>query len=77
MTLHEYIITNYPGYAIEPGEHAPIDTDVSHGVDVVTYDNKAHGGDKIIELYPYILWDDGSYKPCRFWSLNEKITLIK
>ena len=66
-TLCEFIANNYPDFKIRSGCAAP-DTDISHGIEVQFYDNSKFGYGMLVELYPFILWTDGLYKPCHYWG---------
>lgn len=75
-TLGEFISLHYPDYSIRHGD-APMDMDISHGIEVQTYDNSEYGYGVSVNLYPYVKWSDGMYKPCHYWGSEYQIALEK
>lgn len=75
-TLGEFIAANYPDFKIRNGS-AALDMDISHGIEVEVHDNSKFGYGILAELYPYILWTDGLYKPCHYWSDEHFLILEK
>ena len=75
-TLGDLIKTNYSDYTILCGD-APMDTDISHGVEIETHDNSKHGHGISVSIYPYVKWTDGGYKPCHFWGSKYYIVIEK
>ena len=66
-TLGEFIAKHYQGFDICDGS-APMDMDVTHGVEIETSDNSKYGYGVSVRIYPYIKWSDGGYKPCHYWG---------
>ena len=66
-TLGEFLSNRYPNYEVRSG-NAPLDMDISHGIEL-----EINGG--IIGVYPFILWSDGLYKPCHYWSSEYHLTI--
>ena len=64
-TLGDLIQKYYPDYMIIFGS-APMDLDVTHGAAVEIYDNSKYGHGITVNIYPYVLWTDGYYKPAYF-----------
>lgn len=73
-TLGELIAKNYADFSIRYGD-APMDMDVSHGVEIQTADNTEYGRGVSVSIYPYVKWSDGCYKPCHFWGSEFYISL--
>lgn len=68
-TLGEFIKNHYEGFK-QWGGSAPMDMDITHGIEV-------EGNDHHVSLYPFILWSDGLYKPCHYWGSEYYIMLDK
>lgn len=75
-TLGEFIATHYPDFKIRNGL-APMDMDISHGIEVEFTDNSKYGYGLLVRLFPYILWTDGLYKPCHYWGEENYLVLEK
>ena len=75
-TLEELIRRDYADYTVIGGS-APMDMDVTHGVEIKTADNSRHGYGITVSIYPFIEWSDGAYKPCHYWGLENYIVLKK
>lgn len=75
-TLGEFIDKNYAGFAVKGG-YAPMDMDVTHGVEIEAADNSKYGHGVSVTIYPYIEWTDGCYKPCHYWGGEYYIWLYK
>ena len=75
-TLGELIDRDYAGFTVAGGS-APMDMDVTHGVEINTTDNREHGHGIFVSIYPYVEWTDSSYKPCHYWGMEYFIHLEK
>lgn len=75
-TLGEFIANHYPDFKVRAGI-APLDMDISHGIEYEYNDDRSHGYGESVRLYPFILWSDGIYKPCHYWSDEYYLTLEK
>jgi len=75
-TLGDLINKNYSDYEILSGS-APMEMDITHGVEIRTADNSKYGYGILVDIYPYVKWTDGCYKPCHYWGSEYYITLIK
>lgn len=75
-TLGELIQKHYPDFMIIGGS-APMDMDVTHGVDIETSDNSKYGHGISVNIYPCVKWSDGIYKPCHYWGSQYYIRLLK
>lgn len=75
-TLGELIAESYPDYEIRYGD-VPMDTDLSHGVEIETHDNREQGYGVTVNIYPFVLWTDGLYKPVHYWGADYEISLFK
>ena len=75
-TLGEFIEARYPDFKIRSGR-APLNMDISHGIEYEYNDDRAHGNGETVRLYPFILWSDGVYNPCHYWSDEYYLTLEK
>lgn len=73
-TLGELINKHYPDYKIVYGS-APMDMDLTHGVEIETNDNSKHGYGISVTIYPYVEWSDGMYKPCHYWGSKYYLAL--
>ena len=73
--LGELISKNYPDFKVAGGS-APMEMDVSHGVEIETHDNSKYGYGISVAIYPCIEWTDGTYKPCHYWG-SEYYILLK
>ncbi len=73
-TLGEFINNNYPGFTKRYGE-APLDMDITHGIEVQYNDDRKYGYGEYVDLYPYIKWSDGGYAPCHYWGEDYYIYL--
>lgn len=73
-TLGEFIQNRYPDFKIDTvyGK-APLDTDISHGIEVEEHIGSGYGDDVI--LYPYCLWTDGSYGACHYWGQSHYLRI--
>lgn len=75
-TLGDLISKQYSDFRIVSGS-APMDMDLTHGVDIKTADNRKHGYGISVWIYPFVKWSDGSYKPCHYWGSKYYIALEK
>lgn len=75
-TLGELIAARYKGYSVRFGS-APMDMDITHGVEIETFDNSKHGYGIAVNIYPFIKWSDGQYKPSHYWGAENYICLEK
>lgn len=75
-TVGELIGKQYPDFKIIGGS-APMDLDITHGVDVVTHDNRKWGYGISVNIYPYVKWSDGCYKPCYYGGFDYYLMLHK
>ena len=73
-TLGEFIAAHYPGFQITYGS-APMDMDITHGIEVEYFDTTEHGMGIYVKLCPYVKWSDGIYKPCHYWGDRFYVTL--
>jgi len=73
-TLGEFIDKRYRGFTIKCGS-APMDTDISHGIDVLYANNRDHGHGEYVKLMPYVKWSDGGYAPCDYWGTDKYIVM--
>lgn len=73
-TLGEYITKHYADFNVRFGS-APMDMDVTHGIEIRTSDNRKYGYGLSVTLYPYVKWSDGCYKPCHWWGSEYYIEL--
>ena len=73
-TLGEIINGQYPDAKIVGGS-APMDMDVSNGYEVQIADNSKHGYGVSVDIYPYVKWSDGIYKPCHYWGSEYYVSL--
>ena len=74
-TLGEVISKDYADYEITFGS-APMDMDVTHGMEIEVSDNRKYGYGVNVNIYPYVEWTDGCYKPC-YWGSKYYLTLWK
>ena len=74
-TLGELISKHFADYEILFGS-APMNLDVTHGAAIEIYDNKKYGHGISVNIYPYVLWTDGYYKPAYFTG-ESNISLFK
>lgn len=75
-TLGEFIANHYDGFTVRHGD-APLDMDISHGIEVEYADNRAHNHGEFLALYPFIKWSDGIYNPCHYWGSEYYLILEK
>lgn len=75
-TLGELIEERYPGFIRQYG-NAPLDMDLSNGVEIETADNRDQGYGISVYIYPFFLWTDGLYKPVHYWGDKYELTLFK
>lgn len=74
-TLGEVISKYYADYEITFGD-ASMDMDVTHGMEIEVSDSRKFGYGTRIDLYPYVEWTDGCYKPC-YWGAKYYISLYR
>lgn len=67
QTLGEFIKKNYADFGIRFGS-APMEMDVTNGIEVETCDNSEYGRGVSVNIYPFVKWSDGCYKPCHYWG---------
>ena len=75
-TLGELIANRYPDFKVVGGS-APMDTDITHGIEIderKIRPSEYTWADRV-EIYPCILWTDGLYKPCHYWGSEHYIIL--
>ena len=75
-TLGEFIQKHYPGFRIWGGT-APMDMDISHGIEVEYWDNRKRNYGEGAHLSPFVLWSDGGYRPVKGWGTEYYICLEK
>lgn len=75
-TLGEFIANHYPDFKVTFGK-APLDMDISHGIEYEYIDNRDHGYRESVSLYPFIKWSDGVYNPCHYWGEKYYLCLEK
>lgn len=77
-TLGEFLKINYPEFEIVDGD-APLDMDISHGLEIeYNKDTSLYGNNReSLNIYPYIKWSDGLYKPCHYWGSEYYLRLKK
>lgn len=66
-TLGEFIQKHYPDFTIWAGK-APMDMDISHGIEIEYADNRDNGYGEYLKLYPFVHWSDGGWQPCYYWG---------
>lgn len=75
-TLGEFLKNNYPDF-VAYGGNAPLDTDISHGIEVEYRGKGAYNRNEHLSVYPFVLWTDGMYKPCHYWGSEHYLYLTK
>ena len=73
-TLSDIIKDRYPDFKIRFGS-APMDMDVTNGVEIETFDNSKHGYEISVNIYPFVRWTDGCYKPVHYWGSEYYVCL--
>lgn len=79
-TLRELIETEFADFEISPfykEESFPVDGDISHGYEIAIVDNSDRSYGVDVNIYPYIEWSDGLFKPCHGWGFKYSIGLEK
>lgn len=66
-TLGELIKNRFPNFIIWGGD-APMNMDITHGIEIDYHDNRKYGYGETVTLYPFIKWSDGAYRPCHYWG---------
>lgn len=75
-TLGEFVNAKFPGYEILFGS-APLEQDITHGVEVEIFDNSDHGHGVSVSIYPFEEWTDGCYRPVHYWGSEHYLYLHK
>lgn len=73
-TLGELVSANYADYEVLYGS-APLDSDLTHGVEIEVSDNRKFGHGVTVSIYPFVEWSDGCYKPCHYWGRQHYLVL--
>lgn len=73
-TLGEFIAKYFSNYTKEFGV-AQLDMDVTHGVEVETYDLTECNRGAWAYIYPYVEWSNGKYAPCHYFGANYYLVL--
>lgn len=75
-TLGEFLKNRFPDFKIWGG-CAPLNMDISHGIEYEYSDNREHGRGESLTVYPFVKWTDGGYKPCHYWGRENYLILEK
>lgn len=75
-TLGDIISERYSDFTVIGGS-APIDMDVSHGVEIETFEGDYRRNVIDVTIYPYVKWSDGRYSPCHYWGSEYYLHLEK
>lgn len=54
-----------------------MDMNVSHGVEIETFEGGYLRNVIDVTIYPYIKWTDGRYSPCHYWGSEYYLRLEK